>query len=282
MSLWIESHQALGRHPKVFRLAAELGVSRPTAIGHLHYVWWWALDYAPDGDVSRYTPAVLAIAAEWDGDPEMFVGALASAGFIDLEPMRLHDWSDYSGLVLGRRVANRDRQRAWRDRNRDVTVTSVTNNGLQDRTGQDKTRQDKQKNLSPKVSSPTASDWTKRADQILAATAFPLDYQRLAELLAGENKSGKVQVSRVVRGLYEPLLELEQDVDLSADAMRHGLRAAITAGAPNANYVAKAARGYVPGNGKPAGGSSYGALGELYREAQAEADIIDLSPEEHR
>jgi hypothetical protein len=89
------------------------------------------------------------------------------------------------------------------------------------------------------ISASRNGDWQQRADAVLAGTDFPSDYVQLAELLAAENKTGKTALSRVVRTLYEPLLDVEHEV--GADAMRAGLRAAITKGAPNATYVRKAA-----------------------------------------
>ena len=299
---YVEHDIELGAHPKLLRMAvslaphlnlpADCSVDLPViAEGLVTRLWCWAMKYADGGDLSPYERIEVALGIGWKGDPDALFAALMGARFIEKDGVTIHDWEDYAGKLVHRRQRNAQRMREARAEHGQGTCDARASH-VQDTcpasrpNGPEQTRpyssSETKVPVPPKVSSPTASDWTKRADQILAATAFPLDYQRLAELLAGENKSGKVQVSRVVRGLYEPLLELEQDVDLSADAMRHGLRAAITAGAPNANYVAKAARGYVPGNGKPAGGSSYGALGELYREAQAEADIIDLSPEEHR
>ena len=53
MSAWIESHQSLRDHPRKDQLAEELFVGRVpndvanyAAVGILHYLWWWALDYA--------------------------------------------------------------------------------------------------------------------------------------------------------------------------------------------------------------------------------------------
>jgi hypothetical protein len=57
---WLESHQDLRDHPKTARLRRRLGVSLPAAIGHLHLLWWWALTYADDGDLSGYDPDVIA------------------------------------------------------------------------------------------------------------------------------------------------------------------------------------------------------------------------------
>src|SRR5215471_2583384 len=76
---WIESHQMVGHHPKTIRLAELLRVSLPTAVGHVHYLWWWALDFAPTGAI-RTSPTVLARACEWRGSAEKFVQALVAAG----------------------------------------------------------------------------------------------------------------------------------------------------------------------------------------------------------
>jgi hypothetical protein len=63
----------------------------------------------------------------------------------------------------------------------------------------------------------------------------------------------------VVSRLYEPLLELESQV--SPAAMSHGLRAAISAGAANANYVTTAAHNFRPRQmGTPAATSQRGDL----------------------
>jgi hypothetical protein len=127
---WIESHQELGRHPKTARAARRLGLSRATVVGHLHYLWWWCLDYASDGDLSGYSAEEIAEAAAWDGDPSAFVSALVEAGFLDRTDGRLvvHDNADYNGKLKRQRDDNRRRQRDFRDRKRDVTVTPPLRN----------------------------------------------------------------------------------------------------------------------------------------------------------
>ena len=99
---WIESHQTLGNHPKLLRFARMLSVSEVEAVGHLHYLWWWCLDYAQDGDLSRYEAPELAAAAHWVGNPDDFTAALRRAGFID-EAGALHDWDDYAGKLIEQR-----------------------------------------------------------------------------------------------------------------------------------------------------------------------------------
>lgn len=110
---WLESHQALADHPKTRKLMRILGVSKPTAIGHLHCLWWWALDYADDGRLSRYDALDIAIGAEWEGEPADLVAALVQAGFLDRDgdTLTIHDWDDYAGKLVSRRRQNAQRMR---------------------------------------------------------------------------------------------------------------------------------------------------------------------------
>lgn len=139
---WLESHQELGNHPKVAKLARLLGISRPAAVGHLHYFWWWALDYARNGDVTRYDALQIVTGSLWDGDETLFVDAMLAAGFLERDGDRLliHDWDEYGGKTVSRMSSNAARQRAFRERhkadepvtprNADVTVTSRERNVL--------------------------------------------------------------------------------------------------------------------------------------------------------
>jgi hypothetical protein len=113
---WIESHQQLGSHPKLFRLADLLDVSPATAVGHLHYLWWWSLDYAQSGSFVEFTEAEIARAAQWtpgpDQETDLFVRALRASGFLDDDD--LHDWHDYAGKLLDRRKSDAERKRKSR------------------------------------------------------------------------------------------------------------------------------------------------------------------------
>ena len=132
---WIESHQSLATHRKTMALEAALSVTTPQAVGHLHLLWWWALDNAPTGDLTHITDAVVARVCQWPGDAMAFVTALTDCGFLDRSPRAIHDWDDYAGKLLRQRQANAARQRAFRDktdtnepRNTHVTVTSPLRN----------------------------------------------------------------------------------------------------------------------------------------------------------
>ena len=111
---WIESHQETGRHPKTKKLARLLGVSRPAAVGHLHYLWWWALDFAQDGVLDRYDGDDIAEAMEWEGDSKTLLDALIETGYIDETDhgLMIHDWGEYAGKLMERREKDRARKRA--------------------------------------------------------------------------------------------------------------------------------------------------------------------------
>lgn len=150
---WIESYQELKDHPKTKRFARALGITIPQAVGHLHCLWWWALDYAPDGELSDYDALDIAEAAMWDGDPEAFLEALVNcgpgkaSGFIDRDngSLWLHDWDDYGNQHKKRQAdARRKRksreERAKQNESQDshVTVTGHSENVTGDRTGEDR------------------------------------------------------------------------------------------------------------------------------------------------
>jgi hypothetical protein len=83
-----------------------LNINLPTAIGHLHLLWWWAMDFADSGDLSSYSDEDIADAVMWEGDAKLLVTALTvEGGFIDHD-RKLHDWDDYVGRLLRIRRAN--------------------------------------------------------------------------------------------------------------------------------------------------------------------------------
>lgn len=103
---WVQVQQHLQDHPKTKRLARRLGTSVPAVIGHLQLLWGWAMDYAQDGDLSRFDAEDIADAMMYEGDAEKLLDALTTCapggghGFLErTEDGRLviHDWMEYSG-----------------------------------------------------------------------------------------------------------------------------------------------------------------------------------------
>lgn len=162
--VFIESHQELARHPKTRKLTRILHINRAQAIGHLHMLWWWCLDYARDGDISGFDSDEIADACDYDGDPVHFLAALTTAGFVDIADdgtKTIHDWYDYAGALLEKleayREGNKKRQQAWRDRQkskqhnanvternalRNANVTGRSNLTIPNQIGSDRTLSD--------------------------------------------------------------------------------------------------------------------------------------------
>lgn len=103
---WLESHQALERHPKVLQLASMMGWSLDETLGKLHRFWWWCLEYAPTGDLRQVDPIVIAGGIGLTGDvahkfmPSMLNAHLICSCARSKKPFRVHDWIEYAGRYL--------------------------------------------------------------------------------------------------------------------------------------------------------------------------------------
>jgi len=139
---WIEVHQSLPTHRKTLMVADALAVSPVEVLGHVVSLWLWALDNAPEGDVSGVPERVLARAAQWDGDPGEFVTAFIGGTFLDrtADGLLIHNWWDYAGKLIDRRQANAARMRAARATHVPSTLharagATVPNSTVQNTTG---------------------------------------------------------------------------------------------------------------------------------------------------
>lgn len=114
---WLSVDQSLPDHRKTLRAADILSVSPVQIVGHMVCFWLWALDNAPDGDLGDVTPGMIARAAQWDGDPQLFTDALSEARFLESEgDPRIRNWEEYGGkLIEGKR---KSRERAKRSEER--------------------------------------------------------------------------------------------------------------------------------------------------------------------
>jgi hypothetical protein len=137
---FIESHQKVERHRKTKRLMSIMNWSLDITVGKLHRFWWWALDYAEDGDLSRFTPEELGDSVGLSGDTSSrWVEAMLESGWFDREPyFRIHDWWDYVGAFLRSKYKrNKEKWEAIRDKCLDkkstcngyVTVTQPLREG---------------------------------------------------------------------------------------------------------------------------------------------------------
>lgn len=91
--------RAAYRHPKMYDLAARLGIKRAHAAGIIQFLLDYTADAAPAGDIGKCPDAVIAMACDWDGDPGTFVDALVGAGWLDRCKKRrlvVHDLADHA------------------------------------------------------------------------------------------------------------------------------------------------------------------------------------------
>lgn len=96
---WIELHQTLPTNRKTMRFKRLLKIKTPQAVGHMCMLWLWAIDNAPDGDLSPFGADEIAEAGGYTGkDPHAFVDALVGAGFVDDDgtSLMIHEWYDYA------------------------------------------------------------------------------------------------------------------------------------------------------------------------------------------
>ena len=95
---WIELHQSLPQHRKLLALRDALGLRTPAALGHMCLLWLWALDNAPDGDLSALPARQLAEICQFSerraGDLAV---ALRTSGFVDAD-WRLHGFQVHAPL----------------------------------------------------------------------------------------------------------------------------------------------------------------------------------------
>lgn len=113
---WIKSHQELRNHPKVARLASLLNISKPAVIGHLHLLWWWSLDYAPDGNLSNFSLEEIQDAMLFEKKIVARINILETlikSGFID-NNLVIHDWFEYAGDLLEKKAKHAQKMREYR------------------------------------------------------------------------------------------------------------------------------------------------------------------------
>ena len=129
---WIKSDESLSQHPKVDQLADSLDISNVEVIGHLHYLWWWALSYSQNGDLSRYQNRVAA-AANYKGDNDFFIDCLVECNWLDRKgkTLKIHDWDDYHGALMDKREKATERKRKERAK-KEVDVSDISRKEILD------------------------------------------------------------------------------------------------------------------------------------------------------
>jgi hypothetical protein len=194
--MWIESHDDLWHHPKTRRLARNLGVPEPYAVGLLHYLWWWCHRYASTGDLSAYTAEDLADGLEWEGDPDTLLTALVTAGFLDQTATgyAVHDWYEYAGRLVEQKEARRaqTRERVARYRSQQTTQRPAQSSGSGTEPDHDDPRQDPEPTDPGSVSTDAGSHDTRETEASSNAPVMPCNddvtrYTRVTDPLRNDD-----------------------------------------------------------------------------------------------
>ena len=119
---YLEFDLNLPNHPKTAYAARLAGICVPQLIGHLTCLWAWAIDYAPDGDLSIYPPEVVESALQWAGEPGKLIAALVGCrfgpkfGFLEDNggALSIHDWWEHAGKLIEKRRIDAERKRELR------------------------------------------------------------------------------------------------------------------------------------------------------------------------
>jgi hypothetical protein len=113
--MYIASDRKLAYDPRVQRLARALDISRPAALGHLHYLWYWCQTYAAEGNVAPENVSVdeLASNALWLGDAKVFIDALIRTGWLERR-------DDGLWLTEWERIGRKSVKEIARDRRKNV------------------------------------------------------------------------------------------------------------------------------------------------------------------
>ena len=111
---WVEVHQSLREHRKLYSCADDLDIEPVLLLGMLVSLWLWALDNTPDGGLDNISNRTIARATRWpEKKADQLMTALINNGWIDRTEsggLALHDWSEYGGKLTERRATDRARK----------------------------------------------------------------------------------------------------------------------------------------------------------------------------
>lgn len=94
MSLYVRVYSNFYSHRKTARLRSVLGND---ALWLPPRLWAYAAENQPDGNFEGYDADELAMLIGYIGDAQVMLTAMLGAGFMDSEPLRIHDWKEHNG-----------------------------------------------------------------------------------------------------------------------------------------------------------------------------------------
>lgn len=122
MSLYVRVFNSFYSHRKTARLKAALGND---ALWIPPRLWAICAEHQPDGDLSDYSAEEIASLIGYTGNAASMLEALLKAGFLDRDPLRVHNWSthnSYHAIFAGR--ARNAANARWKGKERKGKETS--------------------------------------------------------------------------------------------------------------------------------------------------------------
>ena len=81
---WVEVHQSLREHRKLYSCADDLDIEPVLLLGMLVSLWLWALDNTPDGGLDNISNRTIARATRWpEKKADQLMTALINNGWVD-------------------------------------------------------------------------------------------------------------------------------------------------------------------------------------------------------
>jgi hypothetical protein len=207
---WIKIYQTLINHPKLFKLAELLNKDIHYTCGILVFLWCWALDYADDGDLSKYSENQIynALREKKENTPNI-LKSLIEAGFLD-DNMKIHNWLDYAGEFLRGRYKQKQATPKPLRSNSGVTPPK----SRVEKSIVDNIRQDNKRNLLPKK---TETDLQKIVNHYLEKQHNKVFADLPKEIVADAYKTGCRAAKQILELLGGDLKRALKAIDFVAD-----------------------------------------------------------------
>lgn len=95
-------------HPKTVDLASRLNIPRYQAVGILECLWHFTAEFAPQGNVGKFSDAAIAGHLHWDKPCRELITALCEAKYLERHPKHrliVHDWHEHADQTVKRYLA---------------------------------------------------------------------------------------------------------------------------------------------------------------------------------
>lgn len=124
--LYIEVHTSLRENLKLSRLSKRLDVPEVHMVGHLVYLWLWALGCTGiEGEITKVSPEEMAIIMQYEGDATKLYEEMLACHWITKTDGKvfINDWNEYGGKVMARRDALAAYHRELRNKKKGIVPT---------------------------------------------------------------------------------------------------------------------------------------------------------------